>query len=462
MTIAPVKGRLENIMNLPESLPNKLVRILAQGVNERSWSDVEKLQKSAWQITDHNTRGIVDGAVSEAYDQRYGNGVAKLDATGRIINREQDWNPQPEKVSAGLAQVGLKIRPLRKSSSTTEIFRGLERGLNTIMGKDSKKLKVCGSFDDNAQTVLTDMLKNKPLPQVIEAIKTGLITDCVLAYENRDVGGDEKKSLVAEILNIFNRKDDQEEKKEDETEDEYEDEGEEPELEQNQEADKISKDDIEGFIWRSQDSCGDCGQYNGKLFAAEDLPVPHPNCRCITEVVINDKRPYMRIYVKDNMVGHVRVEIVDEKGNRAIRGLNSVNPITFGETIYEKDKLDSSGKSVDSKDYLPSQKIFLTKEEYDNAHKRIEEMDKNPPKYNAALYNCDDFVNDIIYHTGLDKKVGDYLTDKQEGRLSSGSDLLKHQIPRFIGYPNDFDDSKPELMDEKEIVSFDKKNKIKQ
>lgn len=460
MTIVPIKERIENIINIPQSLPNRIVRILAQNADERSWEDVEQLQKSTWQLTDHLNRQKIDAEVSKSYEARYGNGMAKLDATGKIINRELDWNPKKNNHSDKVAQIGLKLRNLARSELNENLFRGLERGINIIQGKKSKHVKVCGVFDENAQQLLTGIINYTPLPNIMKALKTGLVTDCYLGFQNRNLTGEEKKGKLAEILKIFNNENEEEDENESESESEAVGFENENDYSQATEHTKTAADapqpEIKGFIWHSQDACGDCGQYNGKIFEPEDLPTPHPNCLCTIEEVIENK-PYMRIYVKDNAIGHVRIEIVDAQGVRTIRGLNNTWKGANKGTEYEKGEKDSGGKSVDSKEYLPSQKILLTQEEYDKAHQRIEELDKKNPLYSATLYNCDDFINDIIHSSGLDKGLDQYLTDEQKEvfKASIYYDNKKYGEPNYYGATSH---SLPDLLDEEERKLIDKYN----
>lgn len=446
MTIVPVKERLENIMNIPMTLSEKLVRILAQNEDERSWEDVTLLQKATWKISDSHTRSLIDKAVSDSYDVRYGREVARQDASGRVINSEKEWKPKENPVSKNIIEIGIKLRKLAQKETNENIFSGLERGINILLGKGSKHIKISGSFNDNSQKIFADYLSKKPFPKVLDAIKTGLITDCVLGYQNRDLRTDEKKDKLSNILKVFD-KTTQEDTNEDIEleEDNFENNKSNP---NSNKSENISETEIKGVLWHSQDSCNECAENNGKFFALEEVPSTHPNCLCTTEVV-TENIPYMRIYVKNNKIGHVRIEIVDAKGNRTIRGLNN-NWLQKGDgTIYEKGEKDSSGISIDDKkQYLPSKKILLTQEEYDKAHKRIEELDKHNPKYKSVLYNCDDFVIDIIKHSTFNEDLNKYFSTMQKINLSSGSNLIKYKIPDYIGYPHEIDDNKPILTDD--------------
>lgn len=224
MTIAPVKNRLENIINLPNNMPVKMIRTLMQDVMERSWEDVENLQKEAWKIPDSQNRNIVDQEVERSYRLRYGDAPAKQDATGRIINQEKEWNPIKGTDSDKMVKIGLKLRSLSRMETNENIFRGVENGLNILRSADDKAVKVEGNFGEPVQNLFDKVLRTKSMPEILKALKTGLITDCVMSYQNRDLGADVKKNKVAQILNVFNQ---DEEELDVEQEGEFDDEGQE-------------------------------------------------------------------------------------------------------------------------------------------------------------------------------------------------------------------------------------------
>lgn len=113
--------------------------------------------------------------------------------------------------------------------------------------------------------------------------------------------------------------------------------------------------------------------------------------------------------------------------------------------LFMKGEKDSSGISIDDKkQYLPSKKILLTQEEYDKAHKRIEELDKHNPKYNLKMSNCMDFVSNLYDYIGKGGSVSDFMEVEQLEKLSSISDALKNKETL----------KKPNLMDEKEKLKY--------
>lgn len=331
MTIVSVKEQFENIMNLPMSLPDKLVRIITQGKDERSWEDVEALQKAAWKISDSRVRNLVDNAVSASYDARYGSEKARQDASGRIISQEKEWKPKTETNSKNIINIGLKFRKLAKSETNENIFRGLERGMNILLGKNQKHIKVCGSFNEGSQKIFIDFLKQKPFPKVLDALKTGLVTDCVLGYQNRNLSEEEKKSKLNNILKIFDKtseKDGAEEiKLEEDSFDNYV-------AESSDEENNASETDIKGVLWHSQDSCSECAEYNGKFFELDNIPAVHPNCLCTTEVVTENslnidgnKKDLVRNYFAEmaEYEGDIRHPYLDTKGNITVGKGKNVN-----------------------------------------------------------------------------------------------------------------------------------------
>ena len=71
---------------------------------------------------------------------------------------------------------------------------------------------------------------------------------------------------------------------------------------------------------------------------------------------------YLKIYIKNDRIGHVRYEIGDNQGYKMIRGL-SVSKFYNGNTIYEIGEKDSNGINIyNQKYYLSSPQINLNRE----------------------------------------------------------------------------------------------------
>lgn len=204
-------------------------------------------------------------------------------------------------------------------------------------------------------------------------------------------------------------------------------------------------EEIEGVIWHGKGGCDGCPQ-EGEFFELDKLPETHPNCRCSAEVKYKKAKiqPYIRIFIKDGGLRHVRYEVVDEDGNRTVRGLSTDKGKP---SIYEKGEEDSHGISVDDKEYKASDKIFLTKEEVDKAQEHIAKLDEDNPKYNWALRNRADFTAEFLSTIGKDGCLGDYLSDEQKVWCSGSgfSEFVKCEIPEVIGMPRSYNDEEPDL-----------------
>lgn len=148
---------------------------------------------------------------------------------------------------------------------------------------------------------------------------------------------------------------------------------------------------------------------------------------------------YMIIYVKNDVIGHVRYEIGDGRGYKQIRGLSvkweKDSSIPSANTIYEKGEEDSHGINVYDQDYyLPSDKIPLNREELVGALAYTQKNDEEHEDYGVLSQNCNDFTAGVLAAAGKEGCVGDYLTAEQKSGLkaSRSSDFVKCRIPRSI------------------------------
>lgn len=149
---------------------------------------------------------------------------------------------------------------------------------------------------------------------------------------------------------------------------------------------------------------------------------------------------YMKIYVKKDRIGHVRYEIGNDYGFKEIRGLSVGGDFPNLYTIYERGEEDSHYISVYNTDeYLASEKIPLEREELVSALAYTKTNDQEHEEYGMLSQNCNDFTAGVLSAAGKPGCVGDYLSPEQKDdlRLSQGSDLIKCKIPKKIDDWND-------------------------
>lgn len=143
---------------------------------------------------------------------------------------------------------------------------------------------------------------------------------------------------------------------------------------------------------------------------------------------------YLKIYTKNNIVGHVRYEIGDDRGYKEIRGL-SISKFYNGNTIYEKGEEDSHGISIyNTKEYSSSPKIPLSREELIGAMVYTRENDEQHKEYGLLTQNCNDFTARVLSAAKQKGCVGDYLSAEQKSNmhLSQASDFIKCKIPQKL------------------------------
>lgn len=144
---------------------------------------------------------------------------------------------------------------------------------------------------------------------------------------------------------------------------------------------------------------------------------------------------YVKIYIKNNYIGHVRYEIGDDRGNKIIRGLSVRGDVFNPNTIYEVGETDSNGISIyNQKYYLPSAMIPLEREELISAIAYVKTVDEENQEYGIISRNCNDFTSDLLSVIGKKGCVGDYLSEEQKEILHASqiSDIVKCRIPRKI------------------------------
>lgn len=451
MTMVPVKDRLKNIINLPQNLPAKLIRTLTQDASERSWEDVLELQKATWKVPDNHSRRVLDEAVQKSYDVRYGDNPARQDVTGRLINEEREWNPKKGIGSDKLGQVGLKLRQLMPIEIPENIFRGVEYGLNILRRKDEKALKVCGVFDNQAQDLFGKVLQRNSASEILSAFKRGLITDCVLSYQNRDLNGNDKKSKVAKIVNVFDTKDQEEDDfayGEDELEAMIEktlemetggEVGSNPVLEKQEKL----PEDIEGFLWESQDSCQECQAYNGQFFTLEELPEAHPNCRCTIEVVFKN-------YLEKGKAEEKEGLDVEEKKRNEIIFRRNIKDLEYFEGKISHIYLDSDGNiTTGTGTYLEDKQVFRKVKFQDDEGRFLTDKEKD------ALY--DKIQKDKEAIISYKKKGADYYKGKWDVSIGDKErqNLVKEHVESDLvalrkmceKYGKDFDKLPPSQQD---------------
>lgn len=168
---------------------------------------------------------------------------------------------------------------------------------------------------------------------------------------------------------------------------------------------------------------------------------------------------YMKIYVKNDWVGHVRYELYDDYRYREIRGLSVGGGLSDMHTIYERGYLDKDDISIyNQEEYLASEEIPLDYDGFTGAMIYTRINDESHEEYGFVSQNCNDFTSGALSAAGQTGCVGDYLTPAQKDslRLSQGSDLIKCRIPKKA------EDWIKDLQDKFKETIGNLKNKVKQ
>lgn len=482
MTIAPIKKEMERIWNLPESLPEHLLRILIRRPERRRWEEVEILQQERWKTENPQLQKCLDKETTAAYRLRYGQGSARRDVSGHLIlSQEKPWvvdEPRAEDIGS---VIGWQTKKTAADFGAALIWKGLERGLNILIGKMPKIygvpfIKVDGSWNPQNEQIMQGCYGLYSPAQVSRSVRNGILTEAMIGYDYRDMSASEKADQYDKIFEDMEESgidddlyglvfDDAPEGSNPQSANDNEN------IEENNKKD--NQDSRQGqnsgekqlFVWHhdEQGACESCPG-EGEIFAIDELPEVHPNCRCWIEAAEEEEepiikpvkipkpksqdeqppkqKPHMKIYVKNGTVGHVRIEVVDEEGNRIIRGLNS--DYWHLEPVLEKGELDSSGLSIDDKAaYTSSEEIELSDQQLEAVKEYLNDKDKSEVKYNMLDANCVDYVNNVLKAAGVEGSMGDYLSEEQveKIKISQLYDTLRDNVPyfsKFIQFQKEF------------------------